>query len=166
MNIQLRPMRADEFEAYRARSSEGYAEDFARTREVTREHARERADREWRDLLPEGLSTDGQFLFVIEDAETGRRAGDLWFGRHPEFSDIAFLNDIVVEADMRGRGVGRAAMLKLEDKASELGFNRVQLHVFGDNEVARSLYGSLGFREISVIMRKEVGGDPTHPSSG
>jgi len=31
------------------------------------------------------------------------------------------------------------------------------LNVFGGNEVARRLYGSLGYDEVAVVMRKHVG---------
>jgi hypothetical protein len=34
---------------------------------------------------------------------------------------------------------------------------RVDLNVFGGNEVARALYRSLGYEEIAVYMRKGLG---------
>jgi ribosomal protein S18 acetylase RimI-like enzyme len=39
----------------------------------------------------------------------------------------------------------------------------LRLNVFGDNEVARSLYTSLGFREQQVTMSKRVGADVRAP---
>jgi RimJ/RimL family protein N-acetyltransferase len=47
-------------------------------------------------------------------------------------------------------------MLAFEALARELGADRVTLNVFGGNEVARSLYRSLGYVEESVHMRKRL----------
>ncbi len=45
-------------------------------------------------------------------------------------------------------------MLALEHEVRTLGFDRLGLNVWGGNEIARSLYRSLGFGEISVEMKK------------
>jgi ribosomal protein S18 acetylase RimI-like enzyme len=38
-----------------------------------------------------------------------------------------------------------------------MGIQKVTLHVFGDNTVARSLYRKLGFVETNVVMAKSLG---------
>ena len=47
-------------------------------------------------------------------------------------------------------------MLALEEEVRELGFPSVGLNVWGGNEVARSLYRSLGYAEQSVGMVKRL----------
>ena len=47
-------------------------------------------------------------------------------------------------------------MLAFEERARELGAEKVTLNVFGGNDVARSLYRSLGYVEESVHMRKRL----------
>jgi ribosomal protein S18 acetylase RimI-like enzyme len=47
-------------------------------------------------------------------------------------------------------------MLALEDEVRRLGFQALSLNVWGGNEVARSLYRSLGFAEVAVLMKKDV----------
>jgi ribosomal protein S18 acetylase RimI-like enzyme len=66
------------------------------------------------------------------------------------------LYEIEIEERLRGRGFGREAMLAFEQRARELGAEKVTLNVFGGNEVARSLYHSLGYAEESVHMGKRL----------
>ena len=47
-------------------------------------------------------------------------------------------------------------MLLLEDEVRARGLSRVALNVFGGNDVARSLYRSVGYSETAVFMSKEL----------
>ena len=47
-------------------------------------------------------------------------------------------------------------MLALEAEVEALGFAEISLNVWGGNEVARSLYRSLGYAEVSVGMKKRL----------
>ena len=67
-----------------------------------------------------------------------------------------WLYDITIDEAARGRGFGRATMLALEGEVKALGFAEIGLNVWGGNEVARSLYRSLGYAEVSVGMRKRL----------
>lgn len=60
---------------------------------------------------------------------------------------IAVFLNIVVSAEQRGRGLGRAVMLAGLDWARQDGAGTAALQVAADNAVARKLYGSLGFAE-------------------
>jgi GNAT superfamily N-acetyltransferase len=71
-------------------------------------------------------------------------------------SGAAFTYEIVIDADQRGRGYGRAAMEALEPLARSLGYDRIQLHVFDHNAVARKLYTSVGYVEPDVQMEKRI----------
>jgi predicted GNAT family acetyltransferase len=53
-------------------------------------------------------------------------------------------------------------MLLAEAEARRLGRNRIKLNVFARNAVARALYLSLGFEEMSVQMSKAVGEGSPH----
>jgi hypothetical protein len=48
-------------------------------------------------------------------------------------------------------------MLLAEDEARKRGRSRLELNVFGGNEVARKLYRSLGYVEAAVHMGKDLG---------
>ena len=64
------------------------------------------------------------------------------------------LFEVEDQAGHRGKGYGRGAMVLAEEEAQARGHRRIELNVFGGNDVARSLYRSLGFEEVAVSMGK------------
>jgi len=68
---------------------------------------------------------------------------------------VAWLYDITIDEEERGRGYGRAAMTALEDQVRALGQARSR-STSGGEEVARGLDTSLGCAEESVHMRKRL----------
>ena len=89
--------------------------------------------------------------------ETGERVGYLWIAeRDNQGRKVVWIYDIEIDERFRGRGLGRATMELAEQQARERGLGRVELNVFGRNEVARSLYRSLGYEESAVWMGKEL----------
>jgi len=70
--------------------------------------------------------------------------------------DMAWVNDVEVDPEYRGRGYGRAAMLLAEREARVRGMTSLGLNVHGQNTVARSLYDSLGYQVTAQQMRKPV----------
>jgi len=158
MSLRLRPLRDDEFDAYVAHGQANYARDMIENAGAPRDQAEAKADLDWKQLLPDRLDSPDQFLLAVEDAETGERVGDLWFARREtQFEGtVAFVYSIEISEQFRGRGFGREAMLLLEDEVRSRGLSRISLNVFGGNEVARSLYRSLGYAEAAVWMAKEL----------
>jgi ribosomal protein S18 acetylase RimI-like enzyme len=148
----LRPLREDEFDAWNAAHTHRYADGMVEFAGLTREAAERKAAADVAAVLPAGLATEGVHLWAIED-DGGRVVGSVFLGVR---QGQAWLYDIVVNEDERGRGVGRAAMLALEEEVRRLGFPSVGLNVWGGNEVARSLYRSLGYAEQSVGMVKRL----------
>lgn len=117
--------------------------------------AREAAEQKAADIdsvLPAGFATEGVRFYAIEN-DHRRTVGSVFLGIR---QGNAWLYDIVVNEEERGRGLGRAAMLALEKEIRSLGFASVGLNVWGGNEVARSLYRSLGYVERSVGMAKTL----------
>lgn len=158
MPARLRPLRDDELPDFIRRGSEGYARDMVENAGLTPEQARKKSDHDWANLMPEGRVPAGHHVFAIEDGESGERVGDLWFAeRTNDFdSTVAFVYAVEIYEPFRGRGLGKQAMLLLEDEVRALGLSRVALNVFGGNEIARSLYRSLGYAETAVWMRKSL----------
>jgi GNAT superfamily N-acetyltransferase len=152
MPVFLRELRDDEFPAWLEAARRFYVSDLERHAELPRQEAEEKADRDYGMLFPDGEPTSGQHLLTIEDSRGGS-IGRLFFA---ERSTGIWLYEIEIEESVRGRGLGREAMLAFEQRARELGAERVTLNVFGGNEVARSLYCSLGYAEESVHMRKRL----------
>jgi ribosomal protein S18 acetylase RimI-like enzyme len=155
--VTLEPMSLEAWEQWRAAAVRGYAADKVRVGTWPAEGAEARSEREFADLLPQGLATPGHELRSIV-SEAGEVVGTLWFGPLRDASQCTcFIWDIEVLAEVRGRGYGRAALAALEPIASALGYDTIGLHVFGDNEVARNLYRSSGYIETDVMMRKTIG---------
>ncbi len=157
MSVRLRPMREDELPAYVARGKREYADDMVRNGGLDRETADRKSASDWDSLFPGGRPGENQFVFAVED-ESGARVGDLWFAHRPNQAreDVAYVYSIQIDPAHRGRGLGRAAMQALEDEARSRGLGRIELNVFGGNEVARSLYRSLGYAENAVWMGKDL----------
>ncbi len=148
--VNFRRLRADEFEAWAAEHIRGYAEGMIAFADMSREQSELKAARDVAAVLPQGVATEGTHLWVVED-EGGRSVGSVFLGVR---GGGAWLFDITIDEAQRGRGLGRAVMLALEHEVRTLGFDRLGLNVWGGNEIARSLYRSLGFGEISVEMKK------------
>lgn len=60
------------------------------------------------------------------------------------------MDGIVVDPEMRGRGVGTAILEKLSEFAIENGYKTIKLEVIDTNSRARNLYESQGFKEINT----------------
>jgi ribosomal protein S18 acetylase RimI-like enzyme len=69
---------------------------------------------------------------------------------------VGFIYNIVVDEPYRRRGYGREAMKLAEQEARRNGLHALALNVFGHNRVAHDLYLSLGYRETSIRMKKDL----------
>jgi ribosomal protein S18 acetylase RimI-like enzyme len=156
MSVTLRPMRDDEFRSWYDGQYENYERQLIEFAGLSPEAARRKATADHGSLLGEGgLATEGHSVFVL-DAD-GARVGTLWISEQErDHGRFLWIFDVSVDPEQRGRGYGREAMLLAEEEARRRGLPAVQLNVFGGNDVARGLYRSLGYRENSVWMSKDV----------
>ena len=155
-NVRLRPMTAEEFPEFAARTTAEYAEDMERHGGQTRAAAAKKADDDMSAVLPQGMATPGHLFFVVEAG--GAAVGRLWLAeRALGGRRVLFIYDIAIEAEQRGHGYGRATMELAAAEARVRRLGRIELNVFGGNEVARGLYRSLGYVETSVQMAKDLG---------
>jgi ribosomal protein S18 acetylase RimI-like enzyme len=154
--LRLRPVDEDEIAAFVASTREGYELSMVNDAGLGEEEARAKAGRDFALLVREGCPVAGQQLFIIEETETSERVGRVWLGEPFPGQPIGFLYDIEIEGRFRGRGLGREAMLLVEQEARGRGFVEIWLNVFGGNETARSLYRSLRYVEFAIAMRKRL----------
>jgi GNAT superfamily N-acetyltransferase len=113
------------------------------------------SDSQFEELFPNGSPAEGQYVMnVLEEEEI---VGTLWMGRPFAGDGVTwFIFDIEIAKDVRGRGLGRAAMEAAEEWTRERGGTRVALNVFGPNLTARSLYDSLGYEVLATSMFKDI----------
>jgi len=150
----VRQLREDEYDAFIARAMAFYVDDMVRAG-IERDVAQAKADKDLPQLLPDGLATPDHFMYAIE--HDGRFAGYLWLcNRDGELGHSLFVYAVEIDDELRGRGLGRAAMVFAEQEAQRLGIAKVALNVFGGNAAARHLYLSLGYEETAVHMEKRV----------
>ncbi len=165
MSVRLRRLREDEWPAFVEDSKHQYAGDMVENGGLSPEAAAEKAERDFVETLPDGLGTEGHFIFVVEDAASGEAIGRLWFAIREMWGErVAYLYDVYLDEGVRGRGFGRAAMRALETEVREHGLARISLNVFGGNRAARGLYASLGYNETAVWMSKDLSSDRGGPS--
>jgi RimJ/RimL family protein N-acetyltransferase len=83
-------------------------------------------------------------VYVVED--DGRIVGRLSVARdsHPASSHVADLG-LMVAADRRRQGIGRALLEQAVEWAQSAGVRKLELHVFPWNTPAIALYESFGF---------------------
>jgi ribosomal protein S18 acetylase RimI-like enzyme len=162
MTTRLRPLCDDEVAEYLPHLRTTYATELTEHLFLDAEAAAARAERSAAEAFPNGVAAPGHWLFAVEDGE-GTRVGVLWLGEpYDGEPDALWVYDIEIDPDHRGRGLGRDTMLLAEAEARRLGRNRIKLNVFARNAVARALYLSLGFEEMSVQMSKAVGEGSPH----
>jgi ribosomal protein S18 acetylase RimI-like enzyme len=150
-------MRDAALPAYIEHTRIAYERELVSQAGLTPEQAASKTDTDWERLFPEGRPMPGSELFVVEDL-SGTRLGDLWVAERESDGGekVLYVYSIEIAPDHRGRGYGRETMLLSEEEARARGLSGVSLTVLGGNEIARSLYRSLGYTERAVFMAKNV----------
>ncbi len=143
-----------EYEEWSNISRESYKDEIVKNGH-TEEEALKKTNEDFSRLLPQGLETPDQYIFSI--VENNRSVGTLWFGiRGASSNRKAFVYDIVIDDNSRGRGYGKMAMELLESEVKKLGLTHIGLHVFGHNLVARNLYEKLGYEVTNLNLEKVI----------
>ena len=153
--LVLRPMTQLEYDSWRAQSVQDYAADIATSRDLDPESAMAQSAGEFAQLLPDGLaSTDMHLWTAVVDEEP---VGMAWIELRQRASGVsAWVYDISVDADHRGRGLGRGLLDALHAAARDLGATSMALNVFGDNTTAIRLYETSGYAVTAQQMRREL----------
>ena len=156
-NLNVRPMTATEFDAFRSETIRGYAAEHVRAGNWTAEEAETRAEAETDSLLPQGVDTPGILLLIAENADSVA-IGLVWVALERQVGSGlgAWIYDIRIEPEQQGKGYGRALLRAAEQETARHGVPSIGLNVFGSNMVARSLYESAGYQVTSIKMHKEL----------
>ena len=150
--IRLRPMTPTELVAFRAGFIRAWADDLAKVEDLTDEQALAEAAARTDADLPLGVASPGHHLFTI--LADDRAVGSLWFSMHAR--GRAFLDEVQVMANERGRGHGRQAIELCEAEARRCGATHMELNVYQHNPRALALYQALGYRTTKITMRKSL----------
>ena len=153
--IRLVPMTESEFEAYLEQTVPEYAAENVRAGYWSEEEALERAHQAYTNLLPQGVKTENNYLFIIQLEESGEKIGMIWM-KHETPRPHGFIFEIALDETQRGKGYGKQAMLALEKFAKDMGVETIGLHVFTHNKAATKLYQGLGYEVTSQNMVKHI----------
>jgi ribosomal protein S18 acetylase RimI-like enzyme len=155
--VRLVPMNEAEYQTYLDISIREYAEDKVQAGNWLPEEALEKSAQDFQKLLPDGVATQDQYLYDIEDETLGVKVGMIWLARMMQGARLVmFIYDFRIDEAQRRRGYGEQAMLAAEVQAKALGLDTMALHVFGFNHGARALYEKQGYEITNINMAKKL----------
>ncbi|MFI1164046.1 GNAT family N-acetyltransferase [Streptomyces sp. NPDC020801] len=145
-----RPLTQAEYGPWLEHGKATYAQSWI-GRGVPPEQAWAKSEDDHARLLPQGPTTPGMVLSVLE--HEGTPVGTLWIAIT---EDKAFVYDVEADERFRGRGHGRSLMLLAEAQAVAAGRRVLGLNVFAGNTPAERLYESLGYEPVRYSLYKEL----------
>jgi GNAT superfamily N-acetyltransferase len=92
-----------------------------------------------------GFPSEREAIRIVEC--DGRHAGSLALTEDRD--DVATLRWFVLDAGLRGEGLGRRLLGEIMETARKIGYARILLETFSELEAAAHLYRSHGFRLVS-----------------
>jgi len=154
--MKLRAMNEEEFKRWYPKSLKQYADEKVRANGFTADEAKKIAEDTFSSMLPKGLASQDNFLYIFEGKESSN-LGYLWYSlRGNESERKAWICDVLIEEEFRGRGFGKQLMKLLEVDVKSKGVISIGLHVFAHNHAALSLYKSLGYQTTDLCLEKKI----------
>ncbi|MFI1505615.1 GNAT family N-acetyltransferase [Streptomyces sp. NPDC020597] len=144
--VTARPMTPAEFPDWLDSEKTAYVSGIVRAGALSLEEAVRKSDRDFAELIPEGLATADHTFLVLEAA--GERIGAGWL-RHGHLPGVTYGYSLHVHERHRGNGFGRAAMAAGEQAVLAAGDDTLMFTVWGGNDVAMSLYTSAGYQVVA-----------------
>jgi len=152
--IRLEPMAEALIHDFVQSSVESFAQDQVRVGNWAQSEVAKNGEELLGELLPDGPSTEGHVFLQIAEDRTGHTVGRIWFSERDGGQEkVGFVCNIVVDEPYRGRGYGKAAMLRLEQRAAAMGL--VCLDVFAENRIATKLYERLGYQVMQMYSSSD-----------
>ncbi|MFF9510749.1 GNAT family N-acetyltransferase [Streptomyces sp. NPDC014724] len=146
--VTARPMTQAEYPEWLASEKVAYVGDIVRAGALSHEEAVLKSDRDFAELIPEGLATPDNTFLVLEAA--GGPIGTGWL-KHGHLPGVTYGYSLYVQERHRGKGYGRAAMSAGEQATLAAGDSTLMFTVWGGNEVAMNLYTSAGYRVVEEM---------------
>ena len=146
-SIILEKMSKDEYLEFYKISFESQVEELMLKEALSQEAAEDEAENELKEMLPDGLETENNFLFSIKLQD--QIVGYIWFlTEYHEKVKQAFICDFMIYKEFRNKGYGQSALSKMEKAAHEYGCKESVLFVEENNIIAQKLYEKAGYKVI------------------
>ncbi|HGM6760157.1 TPA: GNAT family N-acetyltransferase [Serratia marcescens] len=151
--IELKEMTAQELDHYRKYGVKAYADDLARSFQLSQEHALIEAEANFK----RGLAMPGQRLVCARLPNVEDSIATVWYAiEQRTFGKQLFIYDFEVTHAWRGKGYGERVLNAVLDAARAQGVEYAELTVFNDNPTAARLYSKLGFDAVTTRMRRRL----------
>lgn len=150
--VYFEPFKEDEFKQYWNYSVNSWKKDMVRAGLIDERVTFKEAEEQIKRFVPNGLKTPNHYFMHI--VSEGQKIGNLWLEIRKRGATEAYLWDILINEDQRGKGYGKSTMAKIHQFAKEKGAAKISLNVFAYNGVARNLYETLGYHEAAITMIK------------
>ncbi|MFX1284245.1 MAG: GNAT family N-acetyltransferase [Promethearchaeota archaeon] len=119
---------------------------------LNHEAAMKHAETAYMRSLPEGFKTPDRFFNFIIKKGSKERVGYIWFWPSPEsfMKQVMLIADIIIFEEHRRKGFAKQALKLLETEVEAIGLNKIVLHVFKQNKIAKHLYETLGYKVVQT----------------
>ena len=153
MNLQIREASIEDLESLR----ELFVEENRFHAQLVPEHVRPTQDVLTRVELEDFVSSPVQRIFVGDDGDDllgaiivklKEQPADRWKAARR----FGYVDELIVSANARGRGVGSQLMAAARDWLLSKGVRAMELHVWSANVDARQFYEALGMRTLQRRM--------------
>ena len=152
--IKILKMTQDGFDHYMLFAIKNYANEKVNNGTWESKDALSNSKKQYALLLPDGLQTANHYFYSIFNKE--EKIGYIWLAKDDENKQSAFIYDFEIYEEFQNLGFGSKTLDLVADKAKELGFSFLGLHVFGSNSRALHVYKKMGFQITDINMRKEL----------
>ncbi|EAQ64450.1 putative acetyltransferase [Marinomonas sp. MED121] len=153
MEIRLRPMQADEYEAYQTYFVQDYAQEIMDNYGHSNLVAIKMAKAAIEASFPDGVTEENEALLCIDLGEPAQLVGYLWRIINQE-DNSCFISDFYVLPEHRSSGLGKLALKALEDTLKPLEIGQIKLRVAYQNKRAADLYLAAGYTITGINMSK------------
>jgi ribosomal protein S18 acetylase RimI-like enzyme len=131
-----------------------YIQDRMDSNMMNRDAATSFTSRQWESILADGKTTQDHYFSHFRNKDKSN-VGWSWIYVDKALQN-AFVFEFYLDSQFRGQGLAKPALAALEVFARAKGATTLGLNVFARNSVAKSLYLSYGFREVSTDMIKPI----------
>lgn len=157
--LKLQKMNSQQYENFLKTQTAEYAKEKISNGLWQEADAQQRASEEFESLLPNGLETYNNYLYVITDDQVNVY-GYVWLADIVNYDEpdkkYLFIYNFAVLPKYQQQGIGRQAMKLVFQKAKDLDYVELGLHVFGNNKQAIHLYNESGFKTVDLVMKKKL----------
>lgn len=158
--IILNKMTQNEFDKFTEWSLKNYANELLESGMEIKLTPYEEAKSQFEKLLPNGLKSKDNFLFVAQN-EFYEDVGVIWYQINPRNNEFGFICEFFIYEQHRRKGYGIQVLSAIENDARTHGIKIMVLSVFKYNTPACELYYKSGYikareRDTSMYLEKKL----------